>query len=135
VWCLQAYVGGGSQVWSCKDGEVPTTTAHRKHFLTSIRAIFAPGKGILATDESTASIVYFDSIGVENTLENRRNYRELLITTPQLEDHISGIILYEETLFQNARNGTPFVELLQAKGILAGVKVGILSSFEIVMIV
>jgi fructose-bisphosphate aldolase, class I len=94
------------------------------HSLTSARAMVAPGKGILATDESTASIVYFDSIGVENTLENRRNYRELLITTPQLENHISGIILYEETLFQCARDGTPFVKLLQTKGIFPGVKVG-----------
>lgn len=83
----------------------------------------ASGKGILATDESTASIVYFDAIGVENTLENRRNYRELLITTPSLEKYISGIILYEETLFQKSREGVPFVDILNSKGILAGVKV------------
>jgi fructose-bisphosphate aldolase, class I len=91
---------------------------------------------LLATDEATASIVYFDSIGVENTLENRRNYRDLLITTPglcdkittaltpvDLEKYISGIILFEETLFQQSRGGTPFVDLLSEKGILAGVKV------------
>jgi fructose-bisphosphate aldolase class I len=88
------------------------------------RAIVADGKGILAADESTGTIKKrFDSIGVESTEENRRSYRELLFTTEAVEEYISGVILYDETIRQQASDGTPFPELLESKGIIPGIKV------------
>ena len=65
------------------------------------QAMVAPGKGIIAIDESTATIKKrFESVGIENTEENRRAYRELLLTSPGLSDHISGAIMYDETISQ-----------------------------------
>jgi fructose-bisphosphate aldolase, class I len=64
-----------------------------------------------------------DSIGVENTEDNRRSYRELLVTTPGLGDYISGAILFEETLYQSCSTGKTMVEELSAQGIVAGIKV------------
>lgn len=92
---------------------------------TIAKAIVAPGKGILAADESTATIgKRFANIGVENTEENRRRYRQLLFTTDdKVAEHISGVILYEETLFQKADDGTPFPDILRKKGIIPGIKV------------
>ncbi len=88
------------------------------------QAIAAPGKGILAADESTGTIgKRFESINVENTEENRRAYRDLLFLTRGLGDHISGVILYDETLRQKSAEGTTFVNLLSANGILPGIKV------------
>ncbi len=88
------------------------------------RQMVAPGKGILAADESSPTIKKrFDSIGVESTEENRRGYRELLFTTPGAEQHISGVILFDETLRQGTRDGTPFPKLLAGKGIIPGIKV------------
>jgi fructose-bisphosphate aldolase class I len=88
------------------------------------RAIVADGKGILAADESTGTIKKrFDSIGIESTEETRRAYRELLFTTEGVEEYISGVILYDETIRQSASDGTPFPELLASKGILPGIKV------------
>ena len=76
------------------------------------RAMVAPGKGILAADESTGTIERrFDSIKVENVEENRRAYRDMLFTTKGLGDYISGVILYDETIRQKSSDGTPFVEL------------------------
>ncbi len=90
----------------------------------TIEAIFGPGKGILAADESTGTAgKRLQSIGAENTEENRRAYRDLLITTQGAEEFVSGIILYEETLYQKATDGTSFVDVLNAKGILPGIKV------------
>lgn len=88
-------------------------------------AIVAPGKGILAADESTATIgKRFTDIGVENTDEHRRLYRQLLFTSDQVvAENISGVILFHETLYQKADDGTPFVELLKQKGIIPGIKV------------
>lgn len=84
----------------------------------------APGKGILAADESDATCKKrFDSVGVECTEENRRQYRELLLGAQGLEQYISGIILHEETIRQSAADGTPFPKLLERKGILPGIKV------------
>ena len=86
--------------------------------------IVADGKGILAADESTGTIKKrFDSIGVESTEETRRAYRELLFTTEGVEDFIGGVILYDETIRQQASDGTPFPKLLEAKGIVPGIKV------------
>jgi len=87
-------------------------------------AISTPGKGILAADESTGTIgKRFAPIGVANVEDNRRKYREILFTTKGLGDYISGCILFEETLFHKAEDGTPFVELLKRAGIVPGIKV------------
>jgi fructose-bisphosphate aldolase class I len=87
-------------------------------------ALVAEGKGILAADESGGTIKKrFDGIQVESTEANRRDYRELLFTTPDVGDHISGVILFDETLRQDAANGTPLVEVLQDAGIIPGIKV------------
>ena len=87
-------------------------------------SIVANDKGILAADESTGTIKKrFDSIGVESTEENRRAYRNLLFTTPGVEDWIGGVILYDETIRQQADDGTPFAELLASRGIVPGIKV------------
>jgi fructose-bisphosphate aldolase, class I len=88
------------------------------------RALVAPGKGILAADESDSTIKKrFDSIEVESTEENRRAYRDLLFTTEGMEEYISGVILFEETLRQQAADGTPFPQLLSQKGVIPGIKV------------
>src|SRR2546430_3205291 len=88
------------------------------------KALVAEGKGILAADESTCTIKKrFDSIGIESTEDTRRAYRELLFTTPGAEEYISGVILYDETIRQSASDGTPFPKLLDAKGIVPGIKV------------
>jgi fructose-bisphosphate aldolase class I len=88
------------------------------------RAIVAPGKGILAADESSGTIKKrFDSIGVESTEENRRDYREFLFRTAGAEDFISGVILFDETIRQKAADGTPLVKLLKDAGIIPGIKV------------
>ena len=88
------------------------------------RAMVADGRGILAADESTGTIEKrFKSIGVENTEPNRRTYRDMLFTTPGFEQHTSGVILFEETLFQSALDGTPFPKLLASKGVIPGIKV------------
>ncbi len=85
----------------------------------------AKGKGILAADESTSTIKKrFDAIGVANTEENRRDYREMLFrTTAAMKDHISGVILFDETIRQNAKDGTPLVKLIEAAGSIPGIKV------------
>ena len=113
------------------------STPFAEELIRNARAIAAPGKGILAADESTGTIgSRFKAIDVENTEANRKNYRELLITTEGLEEHISGIILFEETLYQSTNEGTPFIDILNKKGILAGIKVrlryvGILNLFSL----
>ncbi|HSV24150.1 MAG TPA: class I fructose-bisphosphate aldolase [Xanthobacteraceae bacterium] len=88
-------------------------------------AMVASGKGILAADESTGTIKRrFDSIGVENTEDNRRDYRELLFrSTDAMRDCISGVILYDETIWQKARDGTPLVRLIEQAGSIPGIKV------------
>jgi fructose-bisphosphate aldolase class I len=88
------------------------------------RALVAPGKGILAADESTGTIKKrFDSIEVESTEENRRAYRELLFTTEGAGEFISGVILYDETIRQSTADGTPFATTLEQAGIIPGIKV------------
>ncbi|HEU4900139.1 MAG TPA: class I fructose-bisphosphate aldolase [Actinomycetota bacterium] len=87
-------------------------------------ALVAPGKGILAADESSGTIAKrFASIDVESTAEQRRAYRELLFTTEAAAEHISGVILYDETLRQSAADGTPLPEVLSRQGIIPGIKV------------
>src|SRR5215211_2831262 len=88
------------------------------------RALVAPGKGILAADESDGTIKKrFDSIEVESTEETRRAYRELLFTTPGMEEHISGVILFDKTIRQSSADGTLFAELLETKRVIPGIKV------------
>ncbi|HWQ24684.1 MAG TPA: class I fructose-bisphosphate aldolase [Gaiellaceae bacterium] len=88
------------------------------------RAIVADHKGILAADESTGTMKKrLDSVGVESTEENRRFYRGLLFSAPGMEEFIGGVILYDETIRQAADDGTPFPELLAAKGVVPGIKV------------
>jgi fructose-bisphosphate aldolase class I len=83
-----------------------------------------PGKGLLAADESTGTIQKrFDAIGVENTEPNRRAYRELLFRASEAMSHISGVILFRETLYQDAADGTPLVKLIEQAGAVPGIKV------------
>jgi len=91
---------------------------------STARALVAEGKGILAADESTGTIEKrFESIGAPSTEANRRGWRELLFTTTSVAEHISGVILFDETLRQASSTGTPFAELLTAHGLLPGIKV------------
>ena len=88
------------------------------------QAMVAAGKGIIAIDESTATIKKrFDGVGIECTEENRRAYREMLLTTPHLGEHISGAILYDETIRQSTKAGVPFTKVMLDNGILPGIKV------------
>src|ERR1700720_2533626 len=88
-------------------------------------AMVAPGRGILAADESSGTIKKrFDAIGAESTTDNRRDYRELLFrSTEAMSKYISGVILYDETIRQNAKDGTPLVKLIEKAGSIPGIKV------------
>jgi fructose-bisphosphate aldolase class I len=91
---------------------------------TVAQAMVAPGKGIIAIDESNNTIKKrFDAVGIENSEENRRAYREMLLTTPSLSQHISGAILYDETIRQSTQAGVPFTKVMLDSGILPGIKV------------
>ena len=88
------------------------------------QAMVAKGKGIIAIDESTGTIgKRFEQVGIANNEENRRAYRELLLTTPKLSEHISGAILFDETLRQSTKAGVPFAKYLTQNGIIPGIKV------------
>ena len=87
-------------------------------------AMVAAGKGIIAIDESTATIAKrFAGVGIENSEENRRAYREMLLTTPNLGNYISGAILFDETLRQSTKGGVPFAKVMAENGIIPGIKV------------
>ena len=91
---------------------------------TIAQAMVAPGKGILAADESTGTIKKrFDSIDVDSTEANRRDYRELLFRTGAMAEFISGVILFDETIRQKAEDGTPLVDLIKNAGAVPGIKV------------
>src|SRR3974390_1560 len=89
------------------------------------KTMAAPGKGILAADESSGTIKKrFDAIGVESTEDNRRDYREMLFrSTEAMSKHISGVILYDETIWQKAKDGTPLVKIIEQAGSIPGIKV------------
>ncbi|KAH8406654.1 hypothetical protein KR222_001595, partial [Zaprionus bogoriensis] len=89
------------------------------------KALVAPGKGILVSDESTAAMgKRLQSIGLENTEENRRLFRQLLVSTdPKISENISGMLLFHEALYQKTDSGAPFTEVLRKKGIIPGIKV------------
>jgi fructose-bisphosphate aldolase class I len=96
----------------------------KKNLEGTAQAMVAPGKGILAADESSPTIKKrFDSIGVESTEANRRAYRDMLFTTPGINEFVSGVILFDETLRQSSSDGTPFPKLLNDLGIIPGIKV------------
>lgn len=95
-----------------------------KDLENTIRMLMAPAKGILAADESQATIARrFEALGIESTEESRRRYRQMFFTTPGVEEYISGVILFDETLRQGADDGRRFVEILAASGIVPGIKV------------
>jgi len=99
-------------------------TTHNPELETIARQLVAPGKGILAADESSGTIKKrFDSIALDSTEENRRAYRDLLFTTPGVDQYLSGVILYDETLRQQASDRRPFAQVLAQQGILPGIKV------------
>jgi fructose-bisphosphate aldolase class I len=86
--------------------------------------LVAPGKGILAADESFPTIAgRFAALGIQSTEETRFAYRDMLLTSPGIEQHISGVILFDETIRQQRRDGTPFVQWLERRGVVAGIKV------------
>jgi fructose-bisphosphate aldolase class I len=92
--------------------------------VSNAQALVAPGKGILAIDESTGTIAKrLATVNMENTEANRRDYRAALLTTPGLGEHISGAILYDETLRQTAADGRSIVAIMQSQGIMPGIKV------------
>jgi fructose-bisphosphate aldolase class I len=98
--------------------------AFHDELVATASAMAAAGKGLLAADESTGTIgKRFAAIGLENTEEHRRAYRSLLASTSGLGQYISGVILYEETLFQDASDGTPILEHFSHQGIIPGIKV------------
>jgi fructose-bisphosphate aldolase class I len=87
-------------------------------------AMVTPGKGLLAADESSGTIKKrFDAIKVESTEDSRRDYREMLFRSREAMQHISGVILYDETIWQNAKDGTPLVKLIEQAGAIPGIKV------------
>lgn len=91
---------------------------------TIAKAMLAPGKGLLAADESSGTVAKrFDAVNLENTEENRRQWRQLLLAAEGNEKYLSGVILYDETIRQKDDNGTPFAEVLKQKGIIPGIKV------------
>jgi fructose-bisphosphate aldolase, class I len=88
------------------------------------RALVAPGKGILAADESFGTIgKRFEAVGIESSEDSRRTYREMLFTTPNIGEYLSGVILFEETLRQKASDGRPLAKVLEDQGIIPGIKV------------
>ena len=100
------------------------TTTRTATLSDTAKALVAPGKGILAADESTGTIERrFDGIGVESTETNRRDYREMLFRTPGAGEFISGVILYDETIRQSSDDGTSLVSVLTGAGMMPGIKV------------
>ena len=98
--------------------------AFGRRFLSTQQNMTMPGKGILAMDESNATCgTRLEGVGVENTEENRRRYRELLITTKGMGEYVGGAILFEETLYQSCSDGTSFVDALRKEGMYPGIKV------------
>jgi fructose-bisphosphate aldolase class I len=101
-----------------------STLRYKDELIANAQAISRPGRGILAADESTGTIGNrFKGINVENIEENRRAYRELLFKSQGIEQYISGVILFEETLYQKTTDGELFVDFLKRKGIITGIKV------------
>ena len=104
--------------------ELKGIAKYKDELIANAKKLCAKGKGILAADESTGTIAKrFSGINVENTEEHRRAYRELLFTSEGIEKYISGVIMFDETVYQKTKDGVRFTELLKSKGILPGIKV------------
>jgi fructose-bisphosphate aldolase class I len=102
----------------------PLINLFKKELIQTANQMVAPGKGILAADESTPTIKKrFDTINLASTPDNRRAYRDLLLTTPGMEKQISGVILFDETLRQTTLADKPFADELSEKGVIPGIKV------------
>src|SRR5438552_13265000 len=115
-------VGSGSPARGQNEGIQEDEMSEAMH--ATARELVAPGKGILAADESTGTIKKrFDQIGVGSTEDLRRRYRQMLFTTPGLGENISGVILFDETIRQATDDGVPFVKVLEAAGSIPGIKV------------
>jgi fructose-bisphosphate aldolase, class I len=100
------------------------TPERRNALEATAQALVAAGKGILAADESNKTMTKrIEAVGGKSTAETRRRFRELLITTPGVADHISGVIMYDETIHQAGSDGTPFTALVAARGMKSGIKV------------
>src|SRR5437868_4815899 len=96
---------------------------HEK-LVQTVKALMAPGKGILAADESNASVdKRFQPINLENNEDNRRAFRELFFTAPGIGEYISGVILFDETIRQKASTGESLISILQKQGVAPGIKV------------
>lgn len=105
-------------------GEFETTNPYAEELKETAAYIAQRGRGILASDESNSTTgKRLATIGLDNTETNRRDWRELLYTTPGLGLYISGAIMFEETLYQSAADGAPFVDILKGQGIVPGIKV------------
>ncbi|XP_006738082.2 fructose-bisphosphate aldolase A-like isoform X1 [Leptonychotes weddellii] len=116
----------GKELTGTMPHQYPALTPEQKKELSDIaHRIVAPGKGILAADESTGSIAKrLQSIGTENTEENRRFYRQLLLTADdRVNPCIGGVILFHETLYQKTDDGRPFPQVIKSKGGVVGIKV------------
>src|SRR5438270_8126915 len=101
-----------------------TDMSNAETLKATIAELTRPGKGILAADESQPTITKrFAALNIESTPETRRSYRNLLFGTPNADQYLAGVILFEETLTQNADDGTPLPKMLMNRGILAGIKV------------
>ncbi|PZS14091.1 MAG: fructose-bisphosphate aldolase class I [Solirubrobacterales bacterium] len=99
-------------------------TQHKQALESTAREMVAAGKGILAADESNRTMTKrLESVDVESTEESRRRFRDLLFSTSDAEEHISGVIMYDETIRQSTADGTPFPEFLRSRGIIPGIKV------------
>ncbi len=97
---------------------------NRQELAATAKALVAPGKGLLAMDESNRTCnKRFEDVGIAPTEENRRAYRELILTTPGLGTSISGAILYDETIRQAKKDGTSFIKVMTNAGIIPGIKV------------
>lgn len=108
----------------CNTSRFEAGNAFAEELRETAKYIATRGKGILASDESNATTgKRLATVGVENTEDNRRDWRQVLYTAPGLGEYISGAIMFEETLYQSSREGKPFVEVLREQGILPGIKV------------
>merc|ERR1719331_105913 len=97
---------------------------HKDELMKTASYIASPGKGILASDESTGTCALrLKAIGMEGTVEEQRGYRQMLYQTPGLSEHVAGAIMFEKTLYESSDDGVPFVKVLGDQGILSGIKV------------
>src|SRR6202035_2322997 len=110
---------------ACKATVLPEASMNLADLNKVARAMVVPGKGLLAADESTGTIKKrFDAINVASTEETRRDYREMLFRSSEaMSKYISGVILYDETIWQNAKDGTPLVKIIERSGAIPGIKV------------